>query len=516
MEQRVKRFWADPRVRWNAVASLLTAILAYGYGMLNNLSNYDTSFNNGAIGEPAECSGRWTLGLLSRLANRIRMGFNLPYFNILVSLLLVWAASVAVCRCLRLSDRRAWGLIGVVTMSFPAVASMTFFSYTMVFYAVALLTIPLACCLVERHSGPGWLLLYAVLLALAVGVYQAYYPFAVMLAVLTVIRACLDPDSTPKAVLRKGLLYVAAILLSYGLYRLGLHLVLKLYHNTLVDYQGIDQMGHIELGTLPGILKQMYYHFFLLPTHEYLSLNVSRITCLCILLLFGGSAGMLALRWREKNRWKRLELAGLLLIALPIASNLIILMVPKGTVYTLMGMGLLSVFYLPILLWDSLSFPKPKLRRFFGLGLGAVLFLSSLLYVYQTNGCYRLLEWRNIQTENYFSTLYARIKSTPGYDVKDEVVFVGDVIHDESYQNPWAKTPFRYGGVMQFDSLDPENNGFNEYSRNRFIFFRLGYSPRGIIDAERERYASLIEGMGIYPSDGSICIVDGLVLVRFE
>ena len=516
MEQRIKRVWEDPRVRWNTVASLLTAIVAYGYGMLQNLSNYDTSYNNGVIGESSEVSGRWALSILSKLANRIHMGYSLPYFNILLSLLLIWVTSLLLCRCLRLSDRRAWGLMGAVTMSFPAVASMTFFSYTMVFYAIALLLIACACLLVERHSGPLWLLLYAFLLAFAVGIYQAYYPFAVMLAVLTVIRACLDPASTPKAVLWKGLKYVAAILLSYGLYRLALHFYLNLTHHTLTDYQGINQMGHIELSALPGMLRQMYRHYFLLPTHDYLSLTVSRVTCLCILLLFVGSAGMLALGWREKNRWKWLLLAGLLLVALPIASNLIVLMVPNGTVYTLMGMGLLSVFYLPVLLWDSLSFPKPKLRRFFGLSLGAVLFVSSWLYVYQTNGCYRVLEWRNIQAENYYTTLFTRIKSMPDYDVRDEVVFVGDVIRDESYANPWADAPFRYGGVYQFNSRDPENNSFNEFSRDRFIAYRLGYLPREITGEERAQYASVIEQMNCYPSDGSIRVVDGLVLVRFE
>ena len=46
--------------------------------------------------------------------------------------------------------------------------------------------------------------------------------------------------------------------------------------------------------------------------------------------------------------------------------------------------------------------------------------------------------------------------------------------------------------------------------------FRLGYLPRGITGEEREQYASVIEQMSCYPSDGSIRVVDGLVLVRFE
>ena len=516
MERRLKSFWEDPRVRWNRVASLLTAIAAYGYGMLNNITNYDSSYNNLTIGMGGEASGRWVLGILTRLTHRLHLAYSLPYFNILVSLILIWVSSLLLCRILRLSDWRSWGLMGVVTLSYPAVASMSFFSFTMVYYALALLLIVVACLLVERRAGLSRMLLYSILLALAAGIYQGFYPFAAMLAVLAMIRDCLDPAVAPKAVWKKGLKYVAAVLLSYAWYRLGLAATLAITGEKLIKYQGIRQMGRMELARLPEMIGQMYRHFFLLPTHDYLSLTVSRLSRICVLLLFVGAAGMLLLGWREKNRWKRVEMAALILLALPLASNLIILMVPKGTVYTLMGMGLLSIFYLPLLLWDNLRFPKPKLRRLFGLGLGSVLFLSSLMYVYQSNGCFRLLEWRNIQAENYFTILFTRIKSMPGYRAEDEVVFAGDVITDESYSNPWSDTLFQYGGMLQFDSKDPLNNPFNEFSRNRFISFRLGYTPRDISKEERARYDSVLQQMSCYPNDGSICIVDGLVLVRFE
>lgn len=516
MEHTVKDFFRDQRARWTLLAALITGAAAYGYGMLNNILNYDTVYNVPMVQGSLENSGRWTLSLLAKLTNALHLGHNLPFFNILVSLLLLALASVLLCRILRFDSRRACVLTGVAVLSFPAVASMTFFSYTMVFYALAFLLITAACLLVEKKRKPVWYLVYSLLLALAIGVYQAFYPYAVMLAVLAVTVDCLDPVTSPADVLKKGLLYVAAILLSYLWYRLGLKLMLAATGNQLTAYQGINQMGHIELSALPGILKEMFRHFFLLPTHDYLSLSAEPISRICLLLLFGISVGMLAAGWRDKNPWKWAELAGLLLIVLPVTSNLIILMVPYGTTYTLMGMGLLSLFLLPILLWEKLRFPRVKLRRLFGTALVAVLLLSSLEYAYLSNGCYRVLQWHNIQTENYFVTLMTRVKSMDGYDERYPVVYAGNLILDDSYHDLWADTIFHYGGLRQFDSSDPDNNGFNEFSRDRFISSYLGYTVRPISAEELEHCADTLRDMRTYPNDDSIRITDGMVLVKFD
>ena len=486
MNQRLKTFLRDPNVRWTFVAALITAAAAYGYGMLNNIVNYDSIYNIPYIGSGTERSGRWALGLLTRLTQRLHLGYSIPFFNLLVSLVLLAFSAVLLCKLLRLTSRTAWVLTGIVTLSFPAVASMTFFSYTMVYYALAFLLIVAATLLTERMRKPLWFLAYSLLLAFSIGVYQAFYPFAVMLAVLAVLAECLDPEATP------------------------------LDGTTLTNYQGIDRMGVVSLSRLPGMLKEIYANFYLLFTHDYLSLTAEPISRLCVLLLLLLSVGMLALGWREKRLWKQVELAGLLLAALPVASNLIIVMVPDGTVYTLMAMGLLSVFLLPLLLWDRLPLPRPRLRRICGGVLAAVLVLSSLEYVYLINGCYRVLEWHNIQTENYYVTMFTRIKSLEGYDETYPVVFAGSVITDASYEDLWADTVFSYGGLRQFDSKDPENNGFNEFSRDRFIRSYLGYTARKIHSEERIRYAEVLDGMRTYPNDGSIRIVDGLILVKFE
>lgn len=512
----IKTVSADKRVRGGFAAALITGAAAYGYGMTNSIFNYDSVYNNPGIGVGGLRSGRWLLELLTMLFSRLRLLYNLPWFNIGFSLLLLAVFCVLLCRLFRLPDRRSYILLSMATVSFPAVASMSFFSYTMPYYAFALLLIAGGYLLAERLKTLFRFPLLALLLALAAGIYQAYYPFAIVLAVLLLILDCLDPARSAKQVLCKGLAYLLSILGSYLLYRLLLAACLALAGTSLVTYQGIRDMGALELSRLPAMLKQMLGDFFLLPLRNYLALTPNPPAKLLALPLLPGALLLLLFCRRENNLWKRLELAGLVLLALPLASDFIVLMVPNGTTYTLMALGMLSLIYLPLLLVYRLPFRRAGAKRAAVLLLTLLLTLSSLNYVYLSNSCWQALEWSNRQTENYYTVLFARIKSTPGYRAEYPILLSGSVITDPSYENPWYDPAQRFGGIHQFDSEDPENNGFNEYSRERFLQMYLGYTARSLRAVEQNEFASVLAEMQPYPNDGSIRIVDRAVLVKLE
>ena len=116
MERTIKAFFRDPRTRWTLIASWITGFAAYGYGMLNNLVNYDTIYNIPLITGGEERSGRWTLSLLAGLTEALHLGYSLPFFNILFSLLLLSLSAVLLCKLLGFRSRRACVLTGVVLL----------------------------------------------------------------------------------------------------------------------------------------------------------------------------------------------------------------------------------------------------------------------------------------------------------------------------------------------------------------------------------------------------------------
>ena len=110
------------------------------------------------------------------------------------------------------------------------------------------------------------------------------------------------------------------------------------------------------------------------------------------------------------------------------------------------------------------------------------------------------------QTVSYFQTLVTRIKSTEGYSPELPISFVGDFYDDESFSNIWTETPFWYGGHM------PEL--INCYSMDKLMMNSLGYSYIPATEDEKKRAELKAKDMPNYPQDGSIKIIDGVIVVK--
>ena len=97
-----------------------------------------------------------------------------------------------------------------------------------------------------------------------------------------------------------------------------------------------------------------------------------------------------------------------------------------------------------------------------------------------------------------------------------KILFIGDVISDESFDDSWIDPTFDIGGMHQFNNPDAAMNQMNEYSRDIFIKNYFGYTVEKITDKQLSEYKSVIDEMNQYPNDNSIKIVDGNILVKFE
>lgn len=494
------------RSRESRACYLATAIfgtLSYLYLFVNNISNNDMiaclpkGYGTGVT------SGRWLLHLLGTVVDRIWGTYNVPIFNGLLALLLLALTSALLVRVLEVRRRSVCFAVAAVNAAASPIASTMFFQFTVHYFVLALLCVVAAAYLLKRPSIVAFLGA-AVLGACSLGIYQAYFPFFAVLLLLTVLISSLDAEKSTKAVIFHGLRCLAALILSYLLYRLLLQVCLTVLGAQLSNYQGMSSMGSLSLRRIP----QAYAEFFLLPVREFAGFNSTAFLRLMLLLLMAASALLLLLFLRGKAT--RVLLSLLIVLLLPLAANAFLFLAAQSTIYTRMCMGLMAVYYLPVVLAEHLPIRKGKAKRAAALALAAVLLLTSVNYAWQSNGNYQMVFYSNRKAENYFTTLFTRIKSLEGYREEMPVVFVGEKFSDLSYQDNWLNTPFLYrgrtGAVAQL----------NQYSRGQFVANYLGYSFRSITEAEATRYADEIDAMACYPDDGSLQIVDGMVLVRLE
>lgn len=478
-------------------ATGIFGLLAYLYLLVNPINNNDMiacmpyGWGNGIS------SGRWMLHFLNLLANSLWGSYNIPIFNGLISVLLLALTSAVLVRLFEIQDKWRAFALSAITVTIAPIGSIMFFLFTSHFYMLALLAMAISACLLKKRGVLPFL--FAIILAgCSLGIYQAYFPFLAVILLLELLCQSIRNEK-PQKVLTCSLKYAAALILSYLFYYLVLQVLSAALAQPISDYQGMSSMGSVGLSSIP----KAYYHFFCLFNHNFAGFNATGAIRILILLLIAGSVLMLIALWR-RNKISAL-FATIIFLLLPLAANAFLVIAPKSVFYTRMTMGLIAIFYCPLVLAEC--FEKRKAIRIL---VCALLILSSLNYAWQSNGNYMWVSYANEKTANYFTMLYTRAKSLEGYNEHMQVVFVGEVFQDESFQDNFYGTPFLYGGTTA------ANEQINQYSRNSFIRNYLGYSYRSITAEEGERYADLIAQMNSYPNDGSLVIVDNLVLVKLE
>lgn len=479
------------------------SLISYLYFVTNDLNNYDNiSVLTHGYGTGVS-SGRWFLQILGDWMQAWNMDYNLPLYNVLLALVFLLAAVLLIIRMLQIENNLLCFALGAVTASFPAVAATMFFSFTVHYYFLALLLGVAGACMTRTKV---WYL-SPVLFCLSLGIYQAYYPFIAVLLVLTLVRDALDETVHWTAVVKKAFLDLALLGVGYAMYIALSRVFLTVYSSAFNDYKGISSMGSFRLRELPHMIKQIYKYYLRLYRVDYCSVSATYVIRFCIGVSFSLDAVFVAADWKKRTMMKNLELCVLLLL-LPMAANCIIMMVPDGGIYTLMVMGLIVLFYLPILLAQKIKVPL-KLKNALILLICITTVLASFDYTYQNIGNYRSLYYQNRKTENYFTVMLSQIRSTEGYREDMEIVFVGSRIDDSSLTDSWEKYIFQYGGKD-----DSAISAINAYSRPDFIRQYFGYTVRYAGNDELAAYANELGNMDTYPNSGSIKIIDNKVFVN--
>lgn len=506
LRHRLYDFLQCRQTRLCFLATAIFGTLSYLYLFVNNINNNDMivclpeGYGSGIT------SGRWGLYLLGELTRKVWGVFNVPVFNGVLALILLAFTSAVLVRVLELESTWLCFSLAAITATFAPIGAMMFFQFTVHYYSFAILLMALAAYLLKKRHWAAFLG-GCLLAACSLGIYQAYFPFLAAVLLLTLLGICLKHESTGKEILLDALRTLAALILSYVFYQLILKGFLAALHTSLSNYQGIDQMGSLK--DFPQQLYRTYLSFFELPFVEFCGVNATRFVRVAMLVLGVFSVLSLILFWRERKVGKIL-LGCVFVLLLPAAANAITLLSGNSVLYTRMCFGLIAVFYLPMLLLQRLSFRKPLWKKI-ALAFAALIILSSAAnYAWQSNGNYQAVYYANRKAENYFTTMFTRIRSLEGYRDDMDIVLVGQTITDEKFYDNYYVTPFHYG------ARTGATGQINEYSRLSFLANYHGISIRYANEFELVRYADVFSAMSSYPDSGCMQIIDNTVFVVLE
>lgn len=519
MQQKMERSrpgfgWWTRFQQWNpgSKAAFITAFvfgyIIHLYAFTNNIPNpdglsriYDT--------QQMTISGRWFLHFASYFHGFVQSPALIGFLSVLF--LAVSAAVVA--KILRLESPTTGVLAGLFMVSIPSVAYTYLYMFTASAYMFGVLLAVLAVYAAERGRF-GWIF-GAICLACAMGSYQAYLPVTASLALCVVIRITLEPDTSSRDTWKKAVSFLLTIVLGIILYYVILKIFLAAKDLSLISYKNINDASENlgEGGILSGIwsaYKDFIFYFTIVGTTSYITRSVVILNW----ILAAASLLILIARCREVSILKtpgKLVLIIVAFLLMPLAVNGMAVVSKQAPI---MRYAFVSVYLLAIV-GLSMSERKDNPSAVSG-GIRWISVIASLLlvlcFVQTDNTAYLESETAHRSTERFLTELVTRVESMPGYQKDMEVAVVGTFPEDTYYSKVLA-----FNEVHHYSS--PSSSVLME---NKHIYYYLNdwlnvqwKEP----DEQTMIEISNSEGfqsMPLYPSDGSVSIQDGRVIVRLS
>lgn len=496
------------------IASFIFGMFAHLFGIVNVIKNYDNAYVFKGYGDGI-LSGRWFLSLIGDNLEKIWGGnWNLQFYNGVITILVISVSAYIIIRIFDIRDLKFCVLWAAIFVAFPSVTAMELYVYTAPYYSIAILMAVLAVYFsIEYKYG---FILGIILGACSIGIYQAYFPIMIGLFVTVMIDKAMAAEEDWKTLILMGIKYLGTLLSSLLVYFILLKSCLKIFGLELNNYQGIDQMGKIDLAELPEMIQYLYSSFIHIVSEDYVGVSATgfiRVMILILGLLSGSMLAYLIIKRKDSILKKGKGILIAVICVYPIALNGIVIMCYHSYMHTLMVHAIVLLFLMPFLVYRH--FEKEvdcnKNSKWCN-GLKKVIMTVSILvflnYAYQANAAYTALYYKNQQANNYWTSIITQVKMQEGFNSDLSWSFVGEV-KDELYWNPWYQDYCIAGNT---------NNVLNAYSTGRFIEQYYGYYIPFVDEEEQKKLevSEEVKKMPNYPDDGSIKILGDTVVIKFS
>ncbi len=520
-DQALERFWKRvPRhIKLAFASAFVLGLVTHLFMFTNKLPNHDDALYlfNADYGTP---SGRWLLPTVLSLSG----DFSLPWLNGVLGLLFLSLTACLVVSAFRIKRPMGVILTSALLVSFPTVAATYTYMFTADGYFFALFLAALGAYLTARYPLMG--IPFGILfICLSLGIYQSYYPVAIVMMVGALIFDVLDKKYTLGKLVLKGVRMVAVLLLAMGSYMAIVRVTTR--ETGLSDYMGISSMGQLNMSELPAIIAKCYTEYekyFLVGKGSFYENGIYfEIVPYLLIVALACSLILLFLVLYERKLGVGATLLVLVLVALyPLAADTIHVMISgSDSIHQLMLYGVVFVLVLPVALASYACDHIGEASDFLGsvqVALAWFLMLcmmvTSFSYMVADNKAYLKMELTFDQIYAYSNRLIAAVENTEGYYVGMPVALIGQRTDSaELTGTKELETIFIQGAVTPNDMR-------TNYTYDAFLNRYCGmanpiYLENSALNKKLVKMTEVIE-MPRYPLAGSIKIIDGTMVVKIN
>ncbi|MDE6775342.1 MAG: glucosyltransferase domain-containing protein [Ruminococcus sp.] len=507
----------DKRIWIVLISSVVWGIFAHGMTLFNKYSVRDDARHLFDIGGTVT-SGRWGLAVLGKLY-MILFGdgfYSLPLFNGFISILCIAASAYLIINLLDIKQTLLCISITGILISFPTITGIFGYMFTAPYYMISILLAVAGVWVVNRKRSVLYFSIGVLLMAFSIGIYQAFIPVMLSLAVLYFIYRLTDETiNKPKEpAISKSYIYMiynlGAVVSGVLMYFLITKCSLVYTGRSLSDYKNINNMGKEPVSVYLSRVITAFYRFFvpedMIKVPSMFPFRIRHIYILILLFIAVLSLNIIIKTFRKSIF--RGTLLTLSILILPLAFSFIFVMCDPKSVSTLMLYGQSMIFVYLVFLLNISEFPELNITRaVYGSATALMLFLS-FSYCRYANINYLKAEYEQQRMISYFTVLITQIKSVEGYQDEMPVCYI----------NPNSKEDLTLEDLSEFGRfyISPILNTKKLINTTwkQFMNNWCGFSPEL---ADEEDFADLPEviDMPYYPDDGSIKVINDTVVVKF-
>ena len=501
LKQNIKKEW---KVAF--FTTLLLGILIHMPMMLRDIPNHDgldsMHFNQNMI-----TSGRWFLSVACGISSY----YTLPWLIGLLAMVYLGLASVVLVDFLEVKGTAPIVLMSGLLVSFPSIASTFAYVFTMDGYMLALFLAILSVWLTKR-SRLGFVY-GAICLAFSLGIYQAYLPFAVLLSIYGILMIAMNEgDFKDKLIQALHYLYMGG----FGIigYFVTLQILLKIQGKEMSSYHGGNSMGTMGVSEILETIKRMYTDFFAFTLKGNVLINnifSATVVAGLVILTLVTLIRLTSLKKWWKSPWLYILLL-LLVVGLPVSTNIMLLISPEVTYHALMRYQ--WVLY-PILMVAFVAkygeYLIKNVWREWALLLTAGVLLWNFVVTDQI--AYSNLQKKYEKTYAYCVRLLDRIEQTEGYYQGIPIAMIG-VVGEE----PYPETDITWDVTSNLIGMNQDGLLYTGNNYELFIKHYLG-ATLNILPAEAMAemyYSPAYREMNSFPAADSIRIIDGIMYIKTE
>ena len=495
------------------ISTFIWGFMAHGVMLTNKLSWHDDVYQWFELGATYE-SGRWMLERL-KLWEEYLYGstlYSMPLYNGTISILCIALIVALLIHLLEFKSQLGCVALAGIMVTFPVVTGMLGYMFTAPAYMFGLLLGVTGAYIICKYKKWYTYIAGLLLCACCVGTYQAFIPVIISIFVIYMLKCNIEyQDKDIQDIVKEIAYYVAACMGFMVLYFVINNQVLDYYDAELLGYNGINDMGSTSIwGYLERIV--LAYKIFIKPdmtsSANMYPIGLSRCYKYVLIML-----AVLMLYYLYKV-YKKSVCSGIyvtvLFAVLPLATNFVYFMCDIDAVHTLTVYGKAFVLVYLLFLLEHLHIEEIKWKQYIAKVGFIFMFVMAVMYVRFDNMCYLKAEVSQTQAIQYLSTMVTRIKSIEGYKDDLPVVFV----------NGRDKRDVTITHLPHFDAINilPYDKNvyglLNNYIWTVYMNNWVGFNPP-ILPEDVVNWREDVKDMPEYPDDGSIQIIDGMIVVKF-